>query len=292
MADFIVLLLLTGVALVIHFRPSLWARRIVLIISLLAAGLWLNLQFSMQQCQCSRDSAGPPLTGAFYLVVVVPLLVLLFGNVYCGYLCPFGALQELAGDILPGGRHLPDDKTWRYGRMVKYIFLFLLVLAYAAARDGSVLRGDVLITVFGGVRERPLAALAVIVVTLSVISNRFWCRNLCPAGAFLALCNGAALLRRWMPVPYPGHCHLGVNSPSDMDCIRCDRCVVRKQAEEHIHERRIRPALNALFVLCVLVVLLYACILSVHATEIRGDTGHPWPRGGQTRDIRLTSSNG
>lgn len=289
--DFIVLLLLTGVALVIHFRPSLWARRIVLIISLLAAGLWLNLQFSMQQVSmlAGFQVGAAAWTGAFYLVVVVPLLVLLFGNVYCGYLCPFGALQELAGDILPGGRHLPDDKTWRYGRMVKYIFLFLLVLAYAAARDGSVLRGDVLITVFGGVRERPLAALAVIVVTLSVISNRFWCRNLCPAGAFLALCNGAALLRRWMPVPYPGHCHLGVNSPSDMDCIRCDRCVVRKQAEEHIHERRIRPALNALFVLCVLVVLLYACILSVHATEIRvEDTGHPLASGaGKPRDIQV-----
>lgn len=289
--DFIVLFLLTVAALVLHFRPSLWGRRIIVITSLVVGGIWLNLQFSMQQVTmlAGFQVGAAAWTGAFYLLVIVPVIVLLFGNVYCGYMCPFGALQELAGDILPGGRHLPDNKTWRYGRMVKYIFLFLLVLAYAGVRDGSVLRGDVLITVFSSFREGPVAALAVIVVALSFISNRFWCRNLCPAGAFLALCNGAVLLRRWMPVHYPGYCHLGVTTTAEMDCIRCDRCVVRKTEEKPLFWPRGSRAFNLLYILCVALVLIWACVLSVNATlTLFPETGSPATLGGgKPRDIQV-----
>ena len=289
--DFIVLLLLTVAALAFHLRPSLWGRRIVLIFSLVAGGLWLNLQFSMQQVSmlAGFQVSAAAWTGACYLLVIVPVMALLFGNVYCGYLCPFGALQELAGDILPWGRHIPDNRTWRYGRMIKYIFLFLLVLAYARVRDGSVLKGDLLITVFSSVRERSVTALAVIVVALSFISNRFWCRNLCPAGAFLALCNGAALLRRWMPVQYPGYCHLGVTTTAEMDCIRCDRCVVRKREGEPRSALRTSRALNMVYVFCVAVVLLWACALSVNATGAFFEETRPAviSGAGKSRDIQI-----
>ena len=54
-------------------------------------------------------------------MIGIPLLVVLVGNIYCGYLCPFGALQELIGDLLPARVRLdPDLPVWRAARLLKY----------------------------------------------------------------------------------------------------------------------------------------------------------------------------
>ncbi|HNT88474.1 MAG TPA: 4Fe-4S binding protein, partial [Candidatus Hydrogenedentes bacterium] len=59
---------------------------------------------------------------------------------------------------------------------------------------------------------------------LSFPYRRFWCRNLCPAGAFLALLNRPRILRRLSPPTHPARCDLGVRNAEELDCIRCDRC--------------------------------------------------------------------
>ncbi|OQB43684.1 MAG: quinol dehydrogenase membrane component [Candidatus Hydrogenedentes bacterium ADurb.Bin179] len=269
--DFLLLSLLLMAAVALRLRPSLWRRRLLLCTSLVVAGFLLNLQFSTQQVLTltAMNFGRASFTGAFFVLAIVPLAVLLLGNVYCGYLCPFGALQELAGDLVAGGRHIPDKSTWRYGRAVKYLFLFALLILYACTRDASVLRGDILITLFGGARERAVLAVAVLAVALSVLSPRFWCRTLCPAGAFLSLCSGVSLLRRWMPKPLPRHCHLGVMTPADLDCIHCDRCVLRhNDAKPSVPEPRNAYWLNALFPLAVVLMFLSVLFMSVSSAGI------------------------
>ena len=56
---------------------------------------------------------------------------------------------------------------------------------------------------------------------LSLFYARFWCRNLCPAGAFLSLLNGVRLLRRFVP-------------PVGAGCWRTviNRCVPARSTEE------------------------------------------------------------
>jgi polyferredoxin len=157
------------------------------------------------------------------MVFLVPAVVLLFGNVYCGYVCPFGALQELLGDLR--WRRLatdPDTRLWRYGRAVKYVLLALLTVLFAWTRDYAVLGADPLITFFGN--SGGVFLLGIAAVALSLVYRRFWCRNLCPAGAFLALLNGVTLLRRFLPRAQVGRCDLGVRSADELDCLRCDRC--------------------------------------------------------------------
>ena len=268
--DFALLAMMLAAAFWLRFRPSERGRRALLGLSLVVGGVWLNEQFSMQQVTtlATLDVGTVAFTGAFFLMVVVPLTALIAGNAYCGYLCPFGALQEIVGDLMSDGRPVPDKHAWRYARAVKYVFLFCLLLFYACTRDGAVLRGDLLITLFGSAREHAVLILAVVVVALSLVSPRFWCRNLCPAGAFLSLCNGVVLLRRWMPLRYPRHCHLGVNSLSDLDCIYCDRCAMRHRASlTQLEETRCGPRLNAAFLVGVLVVFLGAFALSASAAK-------------------------
>jgi hypothetical protein len=157
-------------------------------------------------------------------MVIVPIVILACGNVYCGYVCPFGALQELVGDLRPPSLDTaPRKGSWRYGRAVKYVILLVVVAQVIAGREGAILAVDPLVAFFvlgGGL---PLA-LAGAVLGLSFFFPRFWCRNLCPSGAFLSLLNGVRALRRLLPPTRPGMCDLGVRRPEELDCIMCDRC--------------------------------------------------------------------
>ncbi|MHC4549892.1 MAG: 4Fe-4S binding protein [Planctomycetota bacterium] len=223
--DFCVLALLLAGAILLRYLPRVWPRRLFLATSVVMTGLWLNLQFSTQHVFSLLSLELPPwrLTGAFFMIWLVPVVVLLAGNVYCGYLCPFGALQELVGDLRR--RTVATDPRpgiWRYARTVKYALLAILVVPYAWTRDYAVLAADPLITFFGDTGGVFLLGIAA--VALSLVFRRFWCRNLCPAGAFLALLNGVMLLRRVLPRAQVARCDLGVRTPEELDCLRCDRC--------------------------------------------------------------------
>ena len=151
------------------------------------------------------------------------VLVLLFGNVYCGYVCPFGALSELVGDVRAGGPALRPE-AWRHVRVLKYGLLALLGLLFALTRDFGILASDPLIVFFGAQDPGWAFWLGLAGVALAFLFPRFWCRGLCPAGAFLALLNRVQVLRRILPRTHPGRCDLGVRTPRDLDCLCCDRC--------------------------------------------------------------------
>jgi len=214
-------------AVLIRYRPNPWLRRAFLAASLVIGGYYLNLQYSIQHTMAliNLDLRFGRFDASLFLTLAVPALVLVFGNVYCGHVCPFGALQELLGDLRPRSMATdPDQRAWRYGRAVKYALLLFLVLVFHVTGDYAVLGADPLITIFGAARDRTVVVLAIAVVALSLFYRRFWCRNLCPAGAALALLSGLKLARRIMPATRPGHCDLGVRVRNELDCLCCDRC--------------------------------------------------------------------
>ncbi|MBU1565960.1 MAG: 4Fe-4S binding protein [Proteobacteria bacterium] len=215
------------VVLAARYRPGRWTRRLILTVSLVLFGIVLNHQYASQQVMAllSGNFSLEIVSSAFFLIAVVPGMVVLFGNVYCGYLCPFGAIQELIGDLRPT-QILPDPQrqVWRYGRFCKYIVLLLFILLFALTRDLTVLDADPLITIFGAAGNRMVIILALCLLVLSYFFRRFWCRNLCPAGAFLALLGGIRLLRRFLPKTRPDLCDMGVHRQTDLDCLQCDRC--------------------------------------------------------------------
>jgi hypothetical protein len=156
--------------------------------------------------------------------------VLLFGNLYCGYVCPFGVAQELLGYVLPRRfRPLSPRDQMRWARFIKYVVLAVLILAFFVSRDRRTLAGDPLTSVFGlraAVSGWPAWMFGVIAVAVigSLFYARFWCRYLCPVGAFLSLLNHIRLLRRWVPVRWFGKCEFGLTVNDHLDCLYCDRC--------------------------------------------------------------------
>jgi polyferredoxin len=124
-------------------------------------------------------------------------------------------------------------------RFVRYAVLFVLIVAFFLSRDRTTLSGDPLIRIFSLQPSSsglgwPAWMWLVTAVALagSLLVVRFWCRYLCPAGAFLSLLNHLTLLKRWLPAKRFGRCEFGLTAGERIDCIHCDRCRHSVAADE------------------------------------------------------------
>ena len=259
-------------SLIVIYRGGFWSRLAVLTLNLILGGIWLNVQFSTEQIATALSFRTPAvaLSGVFFLVVGVPLIVILFGNIYCGYICPFGAAQELLGHIIP--QRLKPSMTrekMRLPRFAKYVILFILVLVFFLSRSRSTLAADPLISVFSPHFWRAFLVVVVgIALVGSVFYTRFWCRYLCPAGAFLSLLNKVAILKRYLPAKRFGFCEFGLTPKDQLDCIYCDRCryqpkVLPKEEVLPRPDYALAALLSRYFVVGVLAVGTLVSVVSV-----------------------------
>lgn len=234
---FILLVLMLIGALVMRQRPGKWMRRAFMIPVVIIFGFWLNLQFSSYHL-LTLAGWGIHLKGAdpnLFYYIILPLVTILAGNIYCGYLCPFGQLQELIGDLNPLKRFSLPQKIDLWLRPLKYIFLALLFMTPIAAFLAPLLELDILLAAFSFASPIIIGAV-VILLALSLAVNRFWCRYLCPTGAWLSimqmlsfflykrLWKRVPLVKKLYKIPHIKHCDLGVQAVKDNSCLCCDRC--------------------------------------------------------------------
>jgi polyferredoxin len=137
--------------------------------------------------------------GLFILAAIL-IMSLVFGKVFCSWLCPVGLVSEALGDlgdkIFKRRLRLPAVLDWPL-RMVKYlllgffvyvIFFVMTELALKTFLDSPYnLTADIKMYYFFA--EITSFALIVIVglVLLSLLIRGFWCRYLCPYGALLGI---------------------------------------------------------------------------------------------------------
>jgi len=120
----------------------------------------------------------------FTLAVALPLF--LNKSYYCDYLCPYGALQELAGKISPKKTNIPfrDVVVIKYLRTIIFVVIIILLLAGVSFDLTNIEPFSAFIFVSASVVA---IILAVIFIVLSVFFNKPWCYYFCPTGRFLAL---------------------------------------------------------------------------------------------------------
>jgi hypothetical protein len=277
----------------------------VLALNLVAGGILLNAQYSTEQISTILSLHAPAisLSGTFLLAVGVLLLVVIFGNIYCGYICPFGAAQELLGYVLPRKFKLPlAREKMQKARFVKYIVLFVLIILFFTSRDRTTLAVDPLISIFN-LRftlhniGSAMLWMAGIALAGSIFYTRFWCRYLCPAGAFLSLFNNAAVLRRFLPPKKFARCEFGLTAKDNMDCIYCDKCryeapIVQKERALPHPEPPLIPLPSRYLVVVVAAVAILVSAVSVNRflRVMPADIDYPaalLASGGQPRDVDI-----
>ena len=138
-------------------------------------------------------------------VLFDPLLVILTGyvlvtlvlwgrGVFCGWLCPFGALQELLakiGRIIALPRVEAPKIVQRYGNHLKYFVAAGIILLAVFSQKWSALAAEIepfktAISLHFD-RSWPYVFYAVLLLVVGLFIERFFCRYLCPLGALLAV---------------------------------------------------------------------------------------------------------
>lgn len=174
------------------------------------------------------------------------LSLFLWGRgVFCGWLCPFGALQEMLGWVAKRLRIRQwkvSDRLHLRLQWLKYLILILLVpVAFYSLTLGERLAEvepfKTSITLFF-VRSWPFVLYAVILLGLGLFVHKFYCRYVCPLGAGLAMLGRFHLfswLKRIDACGQPcqhckNHCEIGAikrDGGIDYDeCIQCLECIV------------------------------------------------------------------
>ncbi len=186
-------------------RPVLTDRIRIgfLIFTLFGLGWYLNAQLSVVNILAMFSAFVTGFDWSYFLME--PLIFILWGCVaaallfwgrgpYCGWLCPFGALQELINKlakvfkikqiIVPWAIH---ERIWTF----KYL-IFLLLFGFSmyslewAERLAEVEPFKTAI-ILKFIREWPYVIFALAVLLPGIYIERFYCRYLCPLGAALAI---------------------------------------------------------------------------------------------------------
>ncbi|MCX8066119.1 MAG: 4Fe-4S binding protein [Candidatus Hydrogenedentes bacterium] len=222
------LLAFTILSLFIRYKTNKTIRYLWLGLAVITLGIYFNIQLSTFHIITlinEKTYTNISFTTPFLLLAIPILIVPIFGNIYCGYLCPFGALSELLGDLTRINKYIfPSPKAWYFSRQLKYWILFIILTGYLLTSDIKILNADPLITFFNLDYSSLPFIIGTIALLLSILYNRFWCRVVCPTGAFLSILQSIKLLKKLWQKTLPSKCDLGIRYKEEIDCIQCNRC--------------------------------------------------------------------
>jgi len=237
-------------------RRVLWDRLRLVFLSytLLFIGFWAKAQLSIVNVLTFSQAL---LTGfSWDLFLLEPLIFVLWAyvalalvflgrGVFCGWLCPFGALQELLarlGRLLRIPRLAIPFPVHERARGIKFAILLAILGLSLGSLEQAVRAAQIepfkTAIVLRFAHDPPWVAWALLLLAAGLVVERAFCRYLCPLGAALALPARLKqfewLERRWQcgqkchicattcPVQaiHPdGRIHPG-------ECIHCLRCQV------------------------------------------------------------------
>ena len=190
----------------------------------------------------------------FYVGGILLLYSILFGRMICGWLCPFGLVQELLHKIpTPKLKKNPVTRVLSYLKYVILIFFVLIVPIMYAFRNtplpafckyicpaGTLEGGIGLLS--NAVNESYFSMLGplftwkfmlmVSILVGSVFTFRLFCRFICPLGALYGLFNKLSVFGVKVDNSKctncglcVTHCKVDIKEVGDQECISCGECI-------------------------------------------------------------------
>ncbi|MCQ2536937.1 MAG: 4Fe-4S binding protein [Lachnospiraceae bacterium] len=193
---------------------------------------------------------------SLYALGFITVFGTLFGRLICGFLCPFGLLQDLLFKIpfVKKLRSLPGE---RFLRFIRYVILavFVIILPMCIADMVGVgdpwfckyicpvgtLEGGIPLVLLNKAMRSAIGFLytwkvTILIVTIvfSILIYRPFCRYICPLGAIYGLFNKISFHRYRIDEEKCTKCGVCQKAckldipvyekPDSIDCIRCGAC--------------------------------------------------------------------
>lgn len=191
---------------------------------------------------------------SFYLAGFFILVGRILGRFVCGFLCPFGLIQEFLNKI-PFIKKIKTFKLDKKLRYLKYFILlvFVIILPMFMFDGGSpafckyicpagMLEGGIPLVITNKYLKEAVGFLfawkgliLVLTIFLSIIIYRPFCKYICPLGAIYALFNKVAIFKHYVQKSKCTNCKacekacpmqvVPYKKPNDQECIRCGKCI-------------------------------------------------------------------
>ena len=194
---------------------------------------------------------------SYYVSGMLLLFGLIFGRFICGWLCPFGLVQDLLHKI-PTGKIKVSNKVNNVFKYFKYLILliFVIILPLFLVNEfgtsppyfcqyicpvGTLQGGITLLIMNRSLRDAVgflfiwKAFILIIIIVSSIFVYRLFCRYLCPLGALYSLFNKISLYQYMIDKgkctsckACSRKCKLNIDvykTPNSPECIRCGDCI-------------------------------------------------------------------
>lgn len=190
----------------------------------------------------------------YYVCGILLLYCILFGRMICGWICPFGLIQDLLYKIkTPKVKKSPVTRILSYLKYVILVFFVFIVPVMYACRDiplpafckyicpAGTLEGgigllsnavnDSYFSMLGPLFTwKFLLMVAILVATIFIF--RVFCRFICPLGALYGLFNKFSLFGVKLNKDKctncglcQAHCKVDIKHVGDQECISCGECI-------------------------------------------------------------------
>ena len=194
---------------------------------------------------------------SFYVLGILMLFGIVLGRAVCGFLCPFGLIQGLLYKI-PKLKVKVPTKLDKVLRWLKYVILVVMVILLPLFLKNEYGIGTTYFCKFicpAGTLEAGVpmliankslrkaigalftwkAAIAAIIVILSILIYRPFCKYLCPLGAIYSLFNKFSMYQLKLDENKCVHCKACeracpmqvevTKNLNSLECIRCGKCM-------------------------------------------------------------------
>ena len=226
-------------AMISFFRKSIPLKYVTLVVSVLYMGIYKSQLISVVNIFGTLTGNLPifSYSMAWYAFAIFTVVTtVLWGRVYCGRICAFGALTQLIDAVVPKRFQLEiPAKLEARASYIKYAILFGAIGYYLATTEIAFYRYIEPFWMFTFDATTPLWIGLGVLLVASVFVRNLYCRFLCPLGAALGLlssitvfkikrhseCSQCALCEKT--------CEWGAIRKRKIlvtECVRCDDCEI------------------------------------------------------------------
>jgi Polyferredoxin len=231
-------------------------------------------------------------------VAIVPVTIFL-GRFFCGWMCAFGtfgdAINLVSQKLFKTKFRVSEssDKALKYIKYFILAFLVTVVWSFGTKTFSSANPWDVfgIIATVGKAPDfgyalsvlTPGFIIFVVIVVGSFFVERFFCRYLCPLGAFFSVTSIVRPVRIIKPHEKCGNCRIctqncamgiplykkdSVNSGECINCFKCISVCPRKNVSLAVADEDLRPVVAGAMAVTIMTGMYYAGPLVANSADI------------------------